>query len=571
MTATFSASAAASALPSWLALERLSPFDAYAQAMGTAMLVVALLQWLCSFYSDARALRIFALLYLLTGLGWLAAHPRAHGGADDVPLLSALVAVALLGMNVWGLYEFLGLARRRAWVLVGGTAAVGAGLALWLHFKPQSALAVYSVMAGAFAYCSWLALRAARHEDNVGHLYVAVAFATYPLLFMLYLAMPDRLAQFEMGYYAAVPGLIVGMMMLAVSLIRARQRSESELQRRIAAEDSLRQVNNTLEERVAARTSELHDLVAGLESFNRNVSHDLRDPLAGVSGLAQLGALALQRDDKAQASSYLDTIQAQAEQMTDMVQDLLQLSRVADAPLQREQPIAGAQRRSGAGAVAPVGADGRGAAARAAAVAAAARLRGRRRPDAPGLRQPDRQCLEVHCGARRRRPGQRGPASHAAGRGRVRRRRWPGPAAGPRGRTVQALRAAAWRARGGQRRGPDGGAAHRRGPRWARLGRARRQRRRALPVHAAGALIPRQAVQPASASSSTSTQCRTGVAVPLCRCWMQPMLAETMACGLQRLQLRQLAVAQLVGQLGLQHAVGAGRAAAQVAFAGAPG
>ena len=340
MTAAIVASTAASALPSWLALERLSPFDAYAQAMGTAMLVIALLQWLCSFYSDARALRIFALLYLLTGLGWLAAHPRAHGGADDVPLVSALVAVALLGMNVWGLYEFLGLARRRAWALLLGTAAVGAGLALWLHLHPRSALAVYGVMAGAFAYCGWLALRAARHEDNVGHLYVAVAFATYPLLFALYLALPERLADFEMGYYAAVPGLIVGMMMLAVSLIRARQRSESELRRRIAAEESLLQVNNTLEQRVAARTRELRDLVAGLESFNRNVSHDLRDPLAGVSGLAQLGALALQRDDQAQARSYLATIQAQAEQMTGMVQDLLQLSRVADAPLQRErQPL----------------------------------------------------------------------------------------------------------------------------------------------------------------------------------------------------------------------------------------
>lgn len=32
----------------------------------------------------------------------------------------------------------------------------------------------------------------------------------------------------------------------------------------------------------------------------------------------------------------------------------------------------------------------------------------------------------------------------------------------------------------------------------------------------------------ASASSSTSIQCRTGVAVPVCRCWMQPMLADTM-------------------------------------------
>ena len=34
----------------------------------------------------------------------------------------------------------------------------------------------------------------------------------------------------------------------------------------------------------------------------------------------------------------------------------------------------------------------------------------------------------------------------------------------------------------------------------------------------------------ARASSSTSTQCRTGVLVPLCRCWMQPTLALTMAC-----------------------------------------
>ena len=37
MTAAVSVSAAASALPGWLALERLSPFDAYAQAMGRVM------------------------------------------------------------------------------------------------------------------------------------------------------------------------------------------------------------------------------------------------------------------------------------------------------------------------------------------------------------------------------------------------------------------------------------------------------------------------------------------------------------------------------------------------------
>ena len=35
----------------------------------------------------------------------------------------------------------------------------------------------------------------------------------------------------------------------------------------------------------------------------------------------------------------------------------------------------------------------------------------------------------------------------------------------------------------------------------------------------------------ASASSSASTQCLTGVAVPLCKWLMQPTLAETMAVG----------------------------------------
>ena len=300
------------------------------------MLTIALLQLLCSFYTDSRALRIFALLYLLTGIGWLLAHPRAHGGAGDVPLLPAMVAVVLIAMNVWGLYEFLGLARRRIAGLLWGTVAVGLVLALWIR-QGATDMVVYGAMAGGFALCAVLAYRAAQREGNVGHLYIAVAYATYPLMFLARLAAPDAMAGFELGYYAAVPALIVGMMILAVSLIRARRRTEAELARRIAAEESLRQLNTTLEERVAARTRELHDLVSGLESFNRNVSHDLRDPLAGVSGLAQLGAMALQRGETARAQAHLATIHDQAMQMTGMVQDLLQLSKASDAPLQRSR------------------------------------------------------------------------------------------------------------------------------------------------------------------------------------------------------------------------------------------
>jgi signal transduction histidine kinase len=310
------------AMPSWLRLGQASPYDAFAQAAGTAMLTIALLQLLCSLYTDARALRIFALLYLATGIGWLVAHPRAHGGAADVPLIPAMVAVLLLGMNVWGLYEFLGLARRRAWLIVLGTATTGLALALWLRAAPGSAVSVYGVMAGGFALCAWLAARAARLEGNVGHLYVVLAYATYPVLFAMVLLLPSWLAGFELGYYAAVPGMIVGMMIVAVSLIRARRRTEFELERRVHAEESLRQLNNSLEERVAARTRELNDL---------------RDPLAGMSGLARLGTIAVDSDDKHKARIYLSTIHAQAAQMTVMVQGLLQLSHLAHAPLQRRR------------------------------------------------------------------------------------------------------------------------------------------------------------------------------------------------------------------------------------------
>ena len=329
------ATTASSALPSWLKLELLSPFDAYAQAMAMAMLTVALLQFLCSFYTDARALRIFALLYLLTGLGWLFGHPRAHGGPNDVPLVPVLVALLLLAMNVWALYEFLGLTRRRVWALLAGTVAVGAALLLWLQQASGTAVSVYAAMAAAFAYCAWLALQASRLEDNVGHRFIALAYVTYPVMFALYVALPSRLANFEIGYYAAVPAMIVGMMIVAVSLIRSRQRTEAELRRRVAAEDSLRQLNATLEDRVASRTGELKDLVAGLESFNRSVSHDLRDPLAGISGLAQLGEMALQRHDHDKVRAYLATINGQALQMAGMVQDLLELSKVSEVPVRR--------------------------------------------------------------------------------------------------------------------------------------------------------------------------------------------------------------------------------------------
>ena len=75
---------------------------------------------------------------------------------------------------------------------------------------------------------------------------------------------------------------------------------------------------------------------------------------------------------------------------------------------------------------------------------------------------------------------------------------------------------------------------------------AARTQRRAVPSGLAPAwrvaayAPPGVAPFQASASSSTSTQCFTGVVVPVCRCWMQPMLAETMVCASSGARLASL-------------------------------
>jgi len=72
-----------------------------------------------------------------------------------------------------------------------------------------------------------------------------------------------------------------------------------------------------------------------LEAFSYSVSHDLRAPLRGIDGWS----LALQEDYgavlDAQGRQYLDVVRAEAQRMGRLIEDLLQLSRVARGELVR--------------------------------------------------------------------------------------------------------------------------------------------------------------------------------------------------------------------------------------------
>jgi light-regulated signal transduction histidine kinase (bacteriophytochrome) len=71
-----------------------------------------------------------------------------------------------------------------------------------------------------------------------------------------------------------------------------------------------------------------------LEAFAYSVSHDLRAPLRGIDGwsLALLEDYHDQLDP--QARQYLDTVRAEAQRMGQLIDDMLQLSRVTRSDMQ---------------------------------------------------------------------------------------------------------------------------------------------------------------------------------------------------------------------------------------------
>lgn len=89
------------------------------------------------------------------------------------------------------------------------------------------------------------------------------------------------------------------------------------------------QVYGELEQRVIERTKQLEFVNKELESFSYSVSHDLRAPLRHISGFGQilLQSHSDQLNDK--GKEYLEHICDASKNMTQMVEDLLKLSRVS--------------------------------------------------------------------------------------------------------------------------------------------------------------------------------------------------------------------------------------------------
>jgi PAS domain S-box-containing protein len=110
-----------------------------------------------------------------------------------------------------------------------------------------------------------------------------------------------------------------------------------DITERKQSEAAISELNESLEAKIVERTAELEEANKGLEAFSYSVSHDLRAPLRIISGYSGLLHKKYADTLTEEAKEFITSIKDNAKHMGQLIDDLLNLSRLGRQDLQKTE------------------------------------------------------------------------------------------------------------------------------------------------------------------------------------------------------------------------------------------